>query len=144
MTNTYAKGSEWRLWDFHIHTPASFHWSGEKFGPDENKNNALIDEMVRAINQAPPIAFAIQDYFTFEGWFGLKHRLAKEGAEVLHKTVFPGIELRLAAPMDGRLNAHVIFSNQINDQYLRDFLSRLRLAITDQPLSENALIEYAR
>lgn len=24
------KGSEWRKWDLHIHTPASFFWKGSK------------------------------------------------------------------------------------------------------------------
>lgn len=27
----YERGSEWRKWDLHIHTPASFHWKGAKF-----------------------------------------------------------------------------------------------------------------
>ncbi len=24
------RGSEWRKWDLHIHTPASFYWNGTK------------------------------------------------------------------------------------------------------------------
>ena len=57
----------------------------------------------------------------------LKNRLACDDAPKLNKTVFPGIELRLMAPMKGRLNAHVIFSNEINDQDLKDFQSNLKL-----------------
>ena len=140
----YPKGSEWRVWDLHVHTPASFHWLGEKFGADADKNTALADSMIDAMNSASPSVFALQDYFTFDGWFQLKRRLAQPDAPALQKTVFPGIELRLSAPLDGRLNAHVIFSDKTKDQYLRDFLSRLRLELIDQPLSANALIEYAR
>ncbi|MGX9394100.1 TrlF family AAA-like ATPase (plasmid) [Nitrobacteraceae bacterium UC4446_H13] len=140
----YPKGSEWRPWDLHIHTPASFHWSGEKLGTDAVKNAALIDAMIAAANNAEPAVFALQDYFTFDGWFELKKRAAQRGAPRITKTVFPGIELRLSAPMDGRLNAHVIFSNEIDDQYLHDFLARLRLELTDQPLSPHALIQYAK
>jgi len=46
--------------------------------------------------------------------------------------------------MTGRLNAHVIFSDEIPDQFLRDFLSTLKLEITGQPVSDHALMTYAR
>lgn len=84
------------------------------------------------------------DYWTFDGWFALKKRRTEQTAVELRKTVFPGIELRLAAPMEGRLNAHVLFSDEISDQHLRDFLSRLKLELINQPLSRDSLIEYAR
>ncbi|WP_342713479.1 TrlF family AAA-like ATPase [Bradyrhizobium sp. B124] len=140
----YARGSEWREWDLHIHSPASFHWNGEQFGIITERNEQLVDEMISGLNDAAPVAFGLMDYWTFDGWFALKARLAQANAPALTKTVFPGIELRLAAPMEGRLNAHVLFSNEISDQHLRDFLSRLKLELIDQPLSRDALIEYAR
>ncbi|MGI6852081.1 TrlF family AAA-like ATPase [Mesorhizobium sp. 1B3] len=140
----YSRGSEWREWDLHVHSPASFHWNGERFGADKDRNTHLIDEMIRALNEAPPIAFGLMDYWSFDGWLALKTRLTQSGAPVLEKAVFPGIELRLAAPMEGRLNAHVLFSNETPDQHLKDFLSRLKLELINQPLSPNALIEYAR
>lgn len=149
MTGTsgsFPRGSEWRQWDLHIHSPASFHWRGEKFSPqrDQPRDIELIDQMIGALNTATPAVFALMDYWCFDGWFALKNRLGQDGAQGLNKTVFPGIELRLAAPMQGRLNAHVLFSDRILDQHLLDFLSRLRLELTDQPLSRGALIEYAR
>ncbi|RXH33221.1 TrlF family AAA-like ATPase [Bradyrhizobium zhanjiangense] len=140
----FSRGSEWREWDLHIHSPASFHWDGERFGADKARNDFLIDEMIGALNDAAPAAFGLMDYWTFDGWFALKMRQAEQGAPALLKTVFPGIELRLAAPMEGRLNAHVLFSNEISDQHLRDFLSRVKLELIHQPLSRDALIEYAR
>lgn len=140
----YSRGSEWREWDLHIHSPASFHWNGERFGVDAARNDQLVDEMIRALNEATPIAFCLMDYWTFDGWFALKRRRDQHAQVELMKTVFPGIELRLAAPMEGRLNAHVLFSNEISDQHLKDFLSRLRLELINQPLSRDALIEYAR
>lgn len=30
----YERGSEWRKWDLHIHTPASFHCRSQNRGPD--------------------------------------------------------------------------------------------------------------
>ena len=142
----YPRGSEWRKWDLHIHSPASFHWDGQKFDPDVNapENVKIVDDMIHALNAAEPAVFAIMDYWTFDGWFALKNRLAQLDAPKLHKTVFPGIELRLVAPMTGRLNAHVVFSDHIADQSLKDFQSRLNVAIINQPLSNHSLQSLAR
>jgi ABC-type lipoprotein export system ATPase subunit len=146
MTNSLDRGSQWRQWDLHIHTPASFHWSGQKFDsdPSSKANAALVDEMIAALNSAEPAVFALMDYWTFDGWFALKRRLSEEGAPKLTKAVFPGIELRLAAPTTCRLNAHVLFSDDVSDQVLRDFRSALRVEIVSRPLSDASLIELAR
>lgn len=138
------RGSIWSQWDLHIHTPASFHWNGEKFNGDKEHDNKLIDEMIHALNNAEPEVFAIMDYWTFDGWFKLQNRLKEPESPKLEKTVFPGIELRLEAPMDGRLNAHVIFSDKIEKQYLEDFKSKLQIAFIKRPLSDSALRELAR
>lgn len=143
---SYPKGSEWRQWDLHIHTPASFHWNGAKFigDPLSPDNYPLVDEMIAALNTAQPAVFALMDYWTFDGWFALKNRLSQENAPKLEKTVFPGIELRLVAPMEGRLNAHVLFSDKIDDQVLIDFKSELQVALIDRPLSDYSLRQIAR
>jgi len=145
-TNPFERGSEWRQWDLHIHTPASFHWTGKKFDADPNStsNAELVDEMISAINSAKPEVFALMDYWTFDGWFALKRRLAQEDAPKLLKRVFPGIELRLMAPMTGRLNAHVIFSDKIADQMLHDFKAALHVEIVNRPLSDDSLAALAR
>lgn len=138
------RGSVWNQWDLHIHTPASFHWNGEKFNGDKAHDDQLIDQMIDALNKAEPAVFAIMDYWTFDGWFKLKNRLNEPDAPELKKVVFPGIELRLVAPMKGRLNAHVIFSDTIEDQDLQNFKSFLNVAILDEPLSDLALKKLAR
>lgn len=146
-TKKYERGAEWRQWDLHIHTPASFHWLGQRFdseNPNSKANADLVDEMIKALNEAEPTVFALMDYWTFDGWFALKKRLAQEGAPKLHKRVFPGIELRLVAPMAGRLNAHVLFSDAVEDQILRDFKSALQVELINRPLSDDSLIALAR
>ena len=142
----YPRGSEWRQWDLHIHSPASFHWTGERFtdAGKSKSDKALVDQMISALNAAEPAVFALMDYWTFEGWLALKERLKEPDAPVLTKKVFPGIELRLSAPTSVRLNAHVIFSDEIGDQELADFMSALRVEFVDRPLSNVALIELAR
>ncbi|MGA8146736.1 MAG: ABC transporter [Gallionellaceae bacterium] len=142
----FERGAEWRQWDLHVHTPASFHWLGKRFDPDPNSvaNTALVDEMIAALNAAQPTVFALMDYWTFDGWFALKRRLAQDGAPKLFKRVFPGIELRLMAPMTGRLNAHVLFSDEIADQMLHDFKAALTVELVNRPLSNDSLVALAR
>jgi predicted ATPase len=142
--NAYERGSEWRQWDLHIHTPASFHWKGQRLTGDEASDRALIDQMISALNDAQPAVFALMDYWTFEGWFALQKRLKEPGAPTLTKTVFPGIELRLKAPTTCRVNAHVLFSDEIERQALLDFRSALTVEIINRPLSDAGLIELAR
>lgn len=141
----FPKGSEWRQWDLHIHSPASFEWKGQKFSGDPLApvNYTLVDEMIQALNDAEPAVFALMDYWTFDGWFALKARLECPDAPKLNKTVFPGIELRVSGTK-GRLNAHAIFSDKIADQDLKDFQHDLELCISHAKLSDHALIDYAR
>lgn len=143
----FVRGSEWRQWDLHIHTPASFHWEGRKFNEDIHSelNIQLIDEMIDALNNSKPEVFALMDYWTFDGWFALQRRLKDPDAPKLNKTVFPGIELRLMSPLKkGRLNAHVIFSDCITEQQLKNFKSKLKIELIDEPLSNDGLINFAR
>lgn len=142
----FKRGSEWRQWDLHIHTPASFHWTGQGFDADPNspRNIALVDEMINALNAAEPAVFALMDYWTFDGWFALNRRIDQPGAPKLLKKVFPGIELRLVSPMTARLNAHVIFSDEASDQILKDFRSTLEIELINRPLSDEGLISLAR
>jgi ABC-type lipoprotein export system ATPase subunit len=100
--------------------------------------------MIEALNVAEPAAFALMDYWSFDGWFALKDRLAEGEGPQLRKLVLPGIELRLTSPTDCRLNAHVVFSDRTPDQSLRDFLSKLEVDIMERPLSEASLVELAR
>lgn len=141
-----ARGAQWNQWDLHVHTPASFHWPGQKFDDEalSENNRKLVDDMIDAMNKAAPAVFAIMDYWTFDGWFALQRRLKEQGAPVLKKVVFPGVELRLSAPTEKRLNAHVIFSDEIPEQHLKDFLANLKLERSDRPISKDALVDLAR
>ena len=91
----FSRGAEWRIWDLHVHTPASFEWSGgkrfSKMTDDEKRTS--VDLMINTINQADPDVFVLMDYWTFDGWFALKKRITEVGSPKLEKTVFPGIDI---------------------------------------------------
>lgn len=57
--NEQARGSMWNQWDLHIHTPASFHWNGEKFNGNKAHDDSLIDQMISALNEAEPVALPL-------------------------------------------------------------------------------------
>lgn len=64
--NIYERGAEWRKWDLHVHSPASFHWKGKRFNHDSasRENADLVDEMIAALNSTEPAVFALMDYWT--------------------------------------------------------------------------------
>jgi len=142
----YQRGSEWRQWDFHVHTPASYQWNdGKRFSQmTEAEIAASVDQMIQAINVSDAAVFVLMDYWTFDGWFALKKRLREVGTEKLNKLVLPGIELRLVSPTPYRLNAHVVFSNDVSNQDLENFRSCLKVALIEQPLSDECLKRLAR
>ena len=141
--SAYPKGSEWRLWDLHIHTPASYHYQGGCFATmSAGEKSAAIIKIISNINESDVAVYAINDYWTFDGYLDL--RTAHSSGETINKTVFPAIELRIESASQHRLNIHVIFSDKVSDQQLNDFKSQLRLRLIDRPLSDEALIEYAR
>lgn len=141
--STYPNGSEWRLWDLHIHTSASYNYTGQRFAtmtPEEK--TAAIKQIITNINESDVAAYAINDYWTFDGYLEL--RKAHEAGELIKKTVFPAIELRIESASSHRLNIHVLFSNQLSAQQLSDFKGHLKLRLIDRSLSDEALIDYAR
>lgn len=139
------RGSVWQKWDLHVHTPASFHWRGERF---HQMNAAAADQalttMIEAINVSQVRAFGIMDYWTFDGYLRLRRFLREHPEAALTKAVFPGMELRIQAPVDYRLNIHVLLSDELSDQQLQDFRSALRVGGIGRGLSDEALIAYAR
>jgi len=142
----FPRGAEWRQWDLHVHTPASYEWSdGKHFNQMTDKEkDAAIDKLIRSLNKADPAVFVLMDYWTFDGWLFLKKRLADKNAPKLVKKVFPGIELRLVSPTQYRLNAHVVFSDDITEQDLQNFKAKLSVALIDQPLSDECLVRLVR
>ena len=59
------KGSLWRKWDLHIHTPASFHWKGQRFADmTPEQESAALKAMVEKMAGDDVAAFGIMDYWT--------------------------------------------------------------------------------
>lgn len=140
-----SKGSVWQKWDLHVHSPASFHWRGKKLHEMNGaERDGLCLQMIARMNEVDVAAFCIMDYWTFDGYL-LLNTYDKKNPNELTKTVFPGIELRLEAAVDYRLNTHVLFSDTTPPEQLTDFLANLRVGgPSGKPPSRTNLIAIAR
>lgn len=142
------RGSMWRKWDFHVHTPFSLLNNNFGFNPDTEMNEENFDTYVRTLfgkaldnNIA---AIGITDYFSIEGYKLLHCNYLNNEQKMLELFpdeaqrnkvkqiyVFPNIELRLDTFV-GRnshsVNYHVIFSDKVPiDDIEQNFLHNLQL-----------------
>jgi ABC-type lipoprotein export system ATPase subunit/predicted metal-dependent phosphoesterase TrpH len=140
-----SAGSVWQKWDLHVHTPASFHWNGKRLTElTADERDELCKDILDRMNEADVCAFCIMDYWTFDGYLALRDYLQRH-PQVSSKRIFPGIELRMAAPTNFRLNTHVLFSDEVTSDSLGHFLSHLKLAAYDgKPPTRQHFIELAR
>jgi energy-coupling factor transporter ATP-binding protein EcfA2 len=133
MTNSYARGSEWRKWDLHIHSPLSI--LNNRY-PKLPNGDPDWEAFVSKLESLTDIAvIGITDYFTIDGYKKLKE-LKRQGRLQDIYTILPNIEFRLnnviSSRKDGqtprRLNFHVIFSDEVSDQDIEEhFLHDLHL-----------------
>jgi len=138
-------GSIWRKWDLHIHTPASFHWSGKRLQQQsDTEREGTCKAIVEKMNSLDVDAFCIMDYWTFDGYLTVREYV-EFNPGLLTKRLFPGIELRLEAPTDFRLNTHVLFDDAILPEHLQHFLARLNIGgASNKPPSRQNFIDLAK
>jgi ABC-type cobalamin/Fe3+-siderophores transport system ATPase subunit len=142
--NELFRGSVWKKWDLHIHTPASFFWKGGKQLKDMTSEEKTVEikKFISTVNESDISVFCLMDYWTFD-WYLELQEYVKENPNSLKKTVFPGMELRIECPVDYRLNIHCILSDKLSKQELIDFKSELYIRSIDKKLSNDALIKFA-
>jgi len=125
------RGSIWRRWDLHIHSPASFHHQF-KFFSEEEKEKYQNDIWGKHISELEKISnisvIGITDYFSIEGYKKVLE-YKRKGRLQNFDLILPNIEFRLDKFVaDRRLNYHVIFSDQIDaDTIEREFLEELHI-----------------
>jgi energy-coupling factor transporter ATP-binding protein EcfA2 len=148
MSTVNPRGSEWRQWDLHVHTPGSYQWSDGKTLSEmtDVEKKAAIQKFIQTVNASDVEVFAVQDYWNFD-WILELRKYTRSHPEELTKTVLPGMELRVECATSFRLNIHAIVSPKVTDQQLKDFRSALQIRTVGdetQNLSDEALTEFAR
>jgi len=118
------KGSVWRKWDLHVHTPDSL--IHNYTGPNP------WDRFIRELEQLPPEfkVIGINDYIFLDGYKRILAEKAK-GRFANISLFLPVIELRLdkfggSAGHLSRANYHIIFSDELSPELIeQQFLSAL-------------------
>ena len=80
-TPIYPRGSEWRKWDLHFHTPASY---------DYQFKGTTNEQIVQTMIDANVGAFAVTDHHVMD----VERIKAMQALAAGRVTIFPGIELR--------------------------------------------------
>ena len=123
----YPKGSEWRKWDLQLHCPVDV-LENQFNGKDANEK---WDKYLSSIEATEIEAVGITNYFCINGYEELLQWRAKGRVPKL-KLILPNIEFRISQPNKAGefINLHVIFSDKIKAEKIRDFLNRLPLLNT--------------
>src|SRR5215472_16642691 len=102
MSNLYPKGSEWRKWDLHVHSPLSI--LNNQY-PKLLDGSADWEAFVSKIESLDIAVLGITDYFTIDGYKKLKEFKTRGRLANIH-TILPNIEFRLtsvnSSKKDGR------------------------------------------
>lgn len=140
MSNKNTRGSEWRKWDLHVHTPES--GMANEFSNWDSYVKALFSKAIEN-NIA---AIGITDYFTIDGYKKIKEEYLKNDKKLFeifqdsavvekikHIKLFPNIEFRLDIPIvkeknvngkketeTSRVNYHVIFFDKIDTKDIEE------------------------
>lgn len=128
MEYQFNKGSEWRKWDLHIHTPFT------KLSNNYNCDDDVWKIFCKKIEDSDVEVFGITDYFSCDNYFTFieEHKKYYPNSK---KVFFPNIEFRLDVSVNKgaeEVNIHVIFSNEIEnlEDQLETFLTKLHTNIT--------------
>ncbi|MFE3870533.1 TrlF family AAA-like ATPase [Flavobacterium sp. ZS1P70] len=115
MNKNYPKGSEWRKWDLHVHTPSSIY---HRYGPNSEET---WENFMKDIENIPSdfAVLGINDYFFIDGYERLIEERKSNNRLSNIDLILPVVEFRIDkfAGIDfgklKRINLHVIFSNDL-------------------------------
>ena len=115
------RGSEWNIWDLHIHTPETA--KNNQFGDAKIAWPQYIDKL-----ESLDIAvYGITDYFSIKNYFKVKEY--QDRGRLIGKTILPNVELRLE-PVTSKgvpINIHAIFDPTLTeDEINREFFRALK------------------
>lgn len=121
------RGSIWKKWDLHVHTPFSMY---QKYGnslEDQTWENFICD-----LEKLPPEfkVIGINDYIFIDGFKKVLEYKEKKGRLKNIELILPVIEFRLKKFVGNekfrKINYHILFSNEIKVEVLeQQFLTQL-------------------
>jgi len=131
----WPKGSKWRKWDLHVHSPASENFSGD------------WNQFIIQVGNADCDVIGINDYFSAAGYKEVQRRLGdpnaaaegnkpyREALEKLKtKMLLPVVECRMnnvvvdkKIKSGPRINFHLIFNPELPPEDIETFIKNLKV-----------------
>ncbi len=122
MARTSPRGSEWRKWDLHAHSPASHGFSGS------------WDQFETQLKNADCEVIGINDYFSVAGYKRTRERIDSGDLDIGNKAILPVVEFRMRDVLQNRhantgvnINFHVVFDSAIQATKIETFLRSLEV-----------------
>ncbi len=128
------RGSEFRKWDLHIHSPYTVLNNQFDKLPDGSPD---VEKFIQKIKDEGISAVGLTNYFIFsDDDFKLKDRLNEEGI-----ATFLNLEIRLSYinKSDQLFDYHIIFDNKLPDIIIKNLLGQLKANIGSTNKSFNTL-----
>ena len=125
MNHEKLRGSQWKRWDLHIHTPDTK--LSNCYSSDQGD---VWDNYIEALENSDVAVFGITDYFSCENYFTLIKKYKARFPDS-HKVFFPNIEFRLTEVVskdNKNVHTHVIFDNDAKNcskEQIEAFLGNL-------------------
>lgn len=119
----YPRGSEWRKWDLHVHTPCSVLNNQFEGSTQEEK----WERYLRRLEGVSDVAvLGITDYFSIEGFLHVRDHWQSGGLPNI-LCLLPNVEMRILPVTDSStpINLHFLFSPDIADELDGKFFSHL-------------------
>jgi len=141
---SFNKGSEWRKWDLHVHTPDSI-----VHGYKKDTYGEVWDRYFHELENLPSDikVLGINDYWFLDGYKKVKEYKDKGGLQNID-LLLPVIEVRLrdfvGSSQLNKINYHIIFSDVLTvEEIEEEFLKRIEIHEFDNRiLSENNLRKF--
>lgn len=123
MLNKNTRGSEWNIWDLHIHTP----FTGKNDQFSGNSKDEKWDKYFTKIEQNNDIkVLGITDYFSIDNYLYMLDQ--QKNGRIPNVYLIPNVELRIlpVTRTETPINIHVLFDPKLSiDIIKRDFFNQL-------------------
>lgn len=125
------KGSIWRKWDLHLHTPKTK--LSDNYKLEGKEESEIWKRYCEIIEKSDVSVFGITDYFCCENYFEFLGHFDKH-YPLSKKVFFLNIEFRLPISVNKKgeeINIHLIFDNKVLKTKIDEFLLILKTNTTD-------------
>ena len=120
--NNFERGSEWRKWDLHVHSPESENFIG------------TWEQFKEQLEKADCDVIGINDYFSVKGYKKIQDEITAGALKMNDKYLLPIVEMRMTDSIQNKntttnsaihFNFHIIFNSEIPVKNIENFIKAL-------------------